>query len=598
MLRPMLAALLLVPICARAESYAQMGALERGAVDAALAARGLAIDPAPDGKIVGAIHVVNLDVFLPSDGRFLEWFNHFHRTTREGIIRRESLLAPGMPYDPALVDETMRNLRNRTTYSINDPPVSSVVAMVPVRAAAPGTVDVLIVTRDVWSLRFNASYNYQPGYLINLSTSLSENNLFGWRKQAALAFIMNPGDMWLGPNYLDPNLLGTHLRLTAAFYEIWGRRIGEIAAGPREGYSTWVRIEYPFYALSGRWGGFIDGSYTTNVPKVISGTSLRYFNPSTATCAAPGAPDYPGADLNAACAYRARLGGLTSGLTRSFQRSWLIQRMTIGNELGLNRPSFLPDFPSDLRDIFAQTFFHTSERTSSLYAQYDAFTPRYRTYRNLDSYDLGEDQRLGPWVTLKFGRASTLLGSDADFFVLKTEAHVNAGLLGGFQNIGASWESRAYGNGLHDQLLTAQLLAYTPVLARSFRIVASGKAGFIADNLHRPLVYVGALEGLRGYPVDFFSGFDYYLAHLEARTMAFPLASLRLGGLVFADAGHASATLRGLDFYGDVGAGLRLLIPQLDADVLRCDWAFPFRDYAPVKAGWPGRLSIGFRQAF
>jgi hypothetical protein len=78
--------------------------------------------------------------------------------------------------------------------------------------------------------------------------------------------------------------------------------------------------------------------------------------------------------------------------------------------------------------------------------------------------------------------------------------------------------------------------------------------------------------------------------------------SLRLGGLVFADAGHAAEAWKDLQLYGDAGAGLRLLIPQLNAEVLRCDWAFPFRGYqtgsGTLRAGWPGRLSCGFRQAF
>ena len=148
---------------------------------------------------------------------------------------------------------------------------------------------------------------------------------------------------------------------------------------------------------------------------------------------------------------------------------------------------------------------------------YEAFTPRYRTYRNLDTFDLGEDQRLGPWLTLKLGRASTWLGSDADFFVLRTEAHVNLQLLGGFQSIGASWDSRHYGDGWRDQLVQAQLYAATPMIAQSFRVVLAGSAGYMADNIHRGRVYVGGLEGLRGYPANFFLGYDSYVSHLEVR---------------------------------------------------------------------------------
>jgi hypothetical protein len=74
------------------------------------------IDPAPEGKD-RRLHPRRKPGRVPAQRwRLLEWFNHFHRTTREHHVRRESLLLPGMAYDPALVDETMRNLRNRTTY--------------------------------------------------------------------------------------------------------------------------------------------------------------------------------------------------------------------------------------------------------------------------------------------------------------------------------------------------------------------------------------------------------------------------------------------------------------------------------------------------
>lgn len=615
----------LVPGLARAAGP-ELGPLEREAAEAALAARGLQLDPAPDGKRVGTVTVVNLDVFQPSDGGLLLWLNHFHRTTREDHIRRESLLQPGMVYDPLLVEETMRNLRNRAPYDAADPPVTSIVAMVPVQSSSPGTVDLMIVTRDVWSLRLNSDFNADvlSLNLPTLSASLSENNLFGWRKLVALTLVMNQGEIWLGPNYFDPNVLGTRLRLTAAVYEIWARKIGQLAAGPSEGSASLLRLEYPFYALAQRWGGFVQGSYTSSVQRDISSngddpnpTLARYYTPpggGPGQCILPSsAPNNPFASLTADCDWRLRSGGVTSGFTRSFPGTALIQRLTAGHELGLNRLSFLPDFPQDAqtRARFAADFFGPSERTSLVYLQYDAFTPRYRTYRNLDSYDLGEDQRLGPWLTLKLGRASTLLGSDQDFFLGRAEAHVNLALGDGFQSIGAAWESRITGDGLLDELVTGNLYAATPVLGHAVRVVAAGTVALVDHNRHRSRSYVGGLEGLRGYPVNFFYGFDSYLAHLELRSLAFALASLRVGGLLFADAGDAADRMSsdagtgqpGLALYGDAGLGVRVLVPQLNAEVLRCDWGIPLRDYAPggilvYSAGLPGRLYCGFHQAF
>jgi hypothetical protein len=615
----------LAPVRARADEL-DLGPLERDAVDTALAARGLVIDPAPEGKVIGAIQVMNLEVFQPNDGGILVWFNHFHRTTREGHVRRESLLQPGMAYELLLVKETLRGLRNRTTYAVNDPPTISIVAMVPIQSQAPGTVDLLIVTRDVWSLRFNSDYNLDVLSLDvpTLNASLSENNLLGWRKQVALVFKMSQGDMWFGPNYLDPNMLGSRLRLTAAFYSIWARRPGKLAAGPHEGNASLLRLEYPLYALSQRWGGFVQGSYTTRVERAISNNAdyptptLKRYLPSSGNgpsqCILPSnVAGNPFSTLSADCDWRVRNAGVTSGLTHSFRRDLLVQRITAGLEFSLNRLSFLPDFPTDpdLRGRFAAQFFGISERKSWLYLQYDTFTPRYRTYRNLDSFDLGEDLRLGPWLTLKVARASTLLGSEKDFFFLRAEAHVNLALAEGFQSIGASWEGRVSGDGWQDELITGNITAATPVLAHSIRVIAQGIVSLVANNQHRSRTYVGGLEGLRGYPVNLFYGYNYYLAHLELRSMAFSLTSLRVGGVVFADAGDAqdlimgdaSTGLPGLGFYSNVGVGLRVLIPQLNADVLRCDWGIPLRSYLQngnvvYPAGLPGRVYCGFRQAF
>src|SRR5687767_820465 len=118
---------------AHARGYDSLGVLEREAADEALAARGLRIDPAPEGKVIGTVHVVNHEVFSPRDPRLVRWLNMFHRTTREEIIRREVLLIPGAGWDEALANETARNLR--------DEDLSSLVVVLPVLASQPGTVD-------------------------------------------------------------------------------------------------------------------------------------------------------------------------------------------------------------------------------------------------------------------------------------------------------------------------------------------------------------------------------------------------------------------------------------------------------------------------
>src|SRR5688572_15558295 len=114
------------------DDYDRLGGLERREVDAVLAARGREVDRAPAGKTIGEIVVVTREVFSPDDG-FLQWFNVFHATTREGAIRRELLIVPGEAWDQARVDETLRGLR--------DPLFHNVLVILPLATADPTRVD-------------------------------------------------------------------------------------------------------------------------------------------------------------------------------------------------------------------------------------------------------------------------------------------------------------------------------------------------------------------------------------------------------------------------------------------------------------------------
>ena len=582
--------LLLSPASAAASGYADLGKLEREAVDDALSVRGLTIDPEPQGKIVAQVQVVNLDVFLARERVPLVWANIFHRTTREHHIRRESLLQAGDRYDLDLVEETTRNLQ--------DPSLSNVVAVLPVRSATPGMVDLLIVTRDVWSLRFNQDYELQQGQLIYYTASLSENNFLGWRKNLAVVFVMDQGEMSFGPAYIDPNILGTRLKLQSAFSWIWKRQIGEIAAGPQEGSSSHFRLEYPLWALARRWGAYSEFSHFDGVRRRFAGNDLRLVPVGDgATLSTP--PTGPTAPWE----YRLRTVALSSAVTRSFPRPTLIQRISLGHELNLVRPFLLADFPypcgAPERAQFSHLVFPLSERSSDLFLLYELFTPRYRTYRDFNTFDFREDTRLGPSLSLKAGRASELFGSDKDFSLFQASLDLAAGWWGGLESIGGSWEGRLAENEMTDQLVQGRASLATPVLARVLRLVAAGNVGFLFVNARKRYFAVGGDTGLRGYPVGQFVGTGAeFIGHLEARSMALRLAFLRLGGLLFFDAGHAAADAGSLTFYDDVGFGLRLLIPQLNTYSLRADWAFPLRAAPGIPAGWPGRMSFGFRQVF
>src|SRR5262249_45615743 len=174
-----------------------------------------------------------------------------------------------------LVEETTRNLQTPTPIVVNgralgQPELSSVVVILPLVSPIPGQVDLLVVTRDVWSLRFNTNFEYQGNALTLLETSLSENNLFGWRKYLSVGFNMDQGRYYYGPSYYDPNIHGTHLTLwtQALFYN-------SRETGAYEGNSQVVSLRYPLYSLATPWGGGVDVIHGSVVDRGFRGNNVR-----------------------------------------------------------------------------------------------------------------------------------------------------------------------------------------------------------------------------------------------------------------------------------------------------------------------------------
>jgi hypothetical protein len=601
-----LAALASAP-AAWARGYESLGALEREAVDEALLARGLHVEPAPEGKTIGAIHVVNHEVFSRRDS-YLQLLNVFHRTTREWIIRREVLLQPGAHYDEALAEETTRNLRNED--------FTSLVAVLPVKASEPGKVDLLVVTRDVWSLRFNTDYEYQEGTLVFLTTSLSENNLFGWRKMASLAFNIYQGSYSLGPTYVDPNVAGTRLTFSTSYRLFYSRATGE-----REGSSLGGRIDYPLYALSRKWGAGLGLSRS-------EGISRTYLRNRLATIDFADTPQ----DEALPRAYHYRQGGVDASVVRSFGVN-VIQRVSAGYSLAVLRPSLVPGFsldqppalpreplvrpaasgagfgaeqtPTGLSDgdlsilgRYRRALLPPSERSSAVYLSYGLFTPRYRIYRDYDTYDLREDVRLGPSASASASRAASWLGSEVEYVGLGASAGWAFDWKDGYQRLSVGWGARVRGGRLVDESRSVGLTLASPVLARAVRLVAAGGGSVLINNTRNSYYSVGGQSGLRGYALGDFIGQAQYVAHGEVRSRALPVGALRIGALTFYDVGHAAPSIATLRAYQDVGLGVRILIPQLNFYVLRFDWAFALQSSRHTRAGWPPRFSAGFRQVF
>ena len=586
----------------------ELGSYEKQAIASALARTGLEIEPEPDGKVLRRIHVVNLDVFSPRDG-FLQMFNYFHRTTREEMIEREVLLDPGQAWNPDVVAETERKLR--------DPVFSVLAVIVPVRAARGDTatqVDMLVVTRDVWSLRLNSDFESQQSKLTYLLIAPSENNFLGLRKLAAGKFEMGQGDYSVGLLYVDKNLSGRRLRMDLRGDGIFRRVPGEYVGEPNgyEGERLQGLLSRPFWSLSSRWAGGISFFHERRVVRLFRGTELDtctfpgdMTDPETGRCSA----DHP------PYAYRRRLGSVQYSVSHQLGDS-LKQRFEIGHRVTVQRPSLVDGFPEDqpvegmasdttVGELFKEAVFPRSERASEIFFDYDVFENNFVQLRNFNTYDLPEDARFGPSLSIELSASLEPIGADNTF----ASAGFSAGWAflwspGGFINLTAGASTRRDEGEFVDNVVSARFNAATPMLYKLFRVIGRfSTTTLIKDrgNLGSG-VRLGGANGLRGFAIGQFpsrapsdSEDDLFrvIGNLEVRTAPFKLGFTRGGALVFFDIGDVSYSVDDLSLHADAGFGLRFLIPQLSSLVYRFDWAFPFEG-----ATFPGRIILGAGQAF
>ncbi len=563
-----------IPSIALAGDYERLGRLEKEAVDLALRREGMTLDPDPDGKIVGRIRVVNLEVFLDGDGS-LTWFNRFHFTTDAEIVTREVLLRPGTIWNQALVDETRRNLI--------DPFLSNVVVLLPLVSEQPGQVDLIVVTRDVWSLRLNSNFEVQGDALTRLAFSLSENNIFGWRKKLIFAFAMDQGQLEIGPTYKDDNIVGSRWLMSSTVRALFSRESQDA-----EGSWSQAVLAYPLYSLASHWGVSLGVSHFDGPLRRFRGNDLYVYDRKDV----PGDDDIP-------WVFQKRKLSIDASVVRSFGRD-VKQNVSGGHELSqvaYRVPEGLMADP-DAVQSFRDHVLPRSEMISALFLQYQVYTPRYAGFRDLDGFDLREDLRLGPYFGVKASAASTALGSDADFVRLSGAGSFAFGFgSDGYARVATEWSGRFQDHILIDQYALGDVYAASPKLGRMLRVVAEVSLDGLIHETNNGRLGLGGDSGLRGYDINQFVGDTRFLGHLELRSMPLEIAFLRFGGLFFWDAGGAwNRDERGFaeSLHSDVGIGLRTLIPQIDPFVVRADVAFPTQG---PNAGMP-RVSLGVRQVF
>ncbi len=570
--------------CERAEPTCDptllLSKLERRAIERVLAEDPtLVLDHAPSGKTITKIRVVPLTVFGPEDG-FLRFLNVFHIKSKVSAVTNEIQLDAGDTWDQLRVDESARRLR--------DPVSTGLVAIVPL-SAGEGRVELLCVTRDVWSLRMNSSWEFQADKISFAAVALSENNLLGLRKLLALSFRMNLGEFFVGPVYVDKNMFGKHYDLRLRAGPLFGRDSREL-----EGSESVVDFARPLWSLDTRWGVGLSWNHRFATERSFFGPALRTYD----------APETPEDDL-LPYAYRMRKMSIAGSVVRAFGDDHWQERARIGYELASQRPELLDGFPDDpvLQQSFVDNVLPRSERTSLLYLGAELFEPRYRNMPNMQSFELAEETRMGLAAELRLGASVRPLGSTTTFFRVTGELGYT-GAVGddGLWAVKTAGTTRIEHGKPIDTTTEAVARFATPIVANTGRLVTQVKVSALFRDTQNQFYTLGGENGLRAYPIGFLTGDRRVIWNTELRSKSRQVWFMRWGVVAYYDVGGTGDRFHDVSAHHDVGVGLRILTPQVNTDVFRIDAAFPVSAgehpgiYAPPLYGW--RISAGYDQTF
>ena len=553
------------------------------------------IDPAPEGKIIERIDIVRLDVIEDRDVHFLACLhgaedlvgaakcdrpdvaaasdvrklaNAIHYTTRDSIIRREMLLGVGDRWEQVTIDEIARNLRARMPVQV------SLVIIVPVRGSAPGKVGAVVITKDIWSLRVSYGLSVTPGGLEDLLLVPQETNLLGLQHTLSTRFRYQPESYTLGVGYSVPRFGTSWIGASASANIFINRR-----SNSPEGSSMSASVGQPLYSTRTEWAWSGSAGYTVGVSRLYSNAAVAGFSfDPTPPPPVRGAKDpLPGDETLIPVQYRTSTVTASIGATRSF--GWALKNnfnLSLNASRSAVRGIGLDALDPRAVDAFRTRFFPVGEDRVYPSLTWATFRNDYLRTLDIGTLALQEDYRLGHDVSVTVYPVLSAIGSTRDLVGVTARAGYAIPVSDGF--IGASVSTVAEEDlgqsTVTDANVGASFTAVTPRIGFG-RIVMSTSFLNRYRNYLNGLTTTGGGDRLRGYPSNFFIGKDAYFYNIEFRSTSKRVLFSEVGAVAFYDAGDAATGFDNLTPKQSVGAGLRVLFPQVNRLVTRFDVALP-----------------------
>lgn len=537
--------------------------------------RGMELEPSPEGKTIEAVVSERLDVFERRDflPNFLRFVNALHATSKSYVIEREVLTTRGEAYRQVAIDESARNLRAL--------PQLSLVLVVAVKGTKKGSVRVLVITKDVWSLRWQWDIAATDGGLERLIFQPAETNLAGIHHEAGLNFFYQPLSTALGTYYLVPRILSSRVAVGGSVNGIVNNPSGDL-----EGSFGSLSIGQPLWSTKTEWAWSVSGQWRNEVTRRYSHAALATFD-SKLTSGDDKIPDEYRSDLAQARAAGTHSWGWKrkNDLIASFEASHSRYQT---DDLSRFDPVAAKDYVTRRVPVSDDRVYPALEWRS--------YTTDYLSVLDLATLGLQEDYQLGHYFDIKAYPVSKDWGSSQNFLGVFAEAGYTLPLKDGLVSVDVKTTTEAQYNKVFEGIVQGSAFIATPRTPIG-RLVWSGY--FIdryANYLNQTSV-VGGNNRLRGYPTSYFFGKDAIASNLEYRSRPIEILKVQLGGVLFYDVGDAFSGWENLRPSHAVGVGFRALLPQFDRIVFRADLGVPI-SATPLPAGvMPVSFFVTFQQA-
>jgi hypothetical protein len=566
-------------------------------------------DKGPEGKIVEGLDILTLEVFEKRDP-VPGFVNIFHATSRHYVIEREILLRRGQPYRQVLIDDSIRNLRAL--------PQLSLVLTLATRGSEPDHVRLVVITKDVWSLRPNWDLQLTSGGLQSLSAQPAETNLAGTHQIVSGNFILQPDSLTLGVGYANPRLDGTHVLVQPT-----ANLILNLPTDKPEGSYGGLLIGQPLYSPLTEWAWDAEAAWIDYIARDYVNAELSsYADPRTGK--------------SVPFAYRVSQYFTQYTLTRSF--GWTTKHdVTLGVSVDkIEYPATpqelataLPPGTYDMRTMqdFISTNIPVSDNRVGPFFQYHTYSKSYARLLDFDTLGLQEDFRLGHDVYLNVYPVFHALGSSRDFVGFDGALQYTVQMGDGLARVAVESITELQTSGQCPAHVGAVVPAgpvcdasIEPALHLVSPTALIGRFVFDAHLLYRlsnsltQEEFLGGDTRLRGYPANYFVGYDVLDSNLEFRTRSVDILTAQVGVVGFYDIGDAFNTWTSTrsapscetalspptNFcpVQSLGAGLRILFPQLDRIAFRGDVGFPLGVGRTLPGVTPVSFFVTLGQAF